>query len=233
MRLSLVWLLSFVLAACAPRPVPVPLTPLPQGRVGVADSFGPGIVVASSRTLRFVLARPAFVIVLQVFPDGIDVITPSHSHDRTEFSVGDHRIDAIVFGPSMADQPSYSEATPSEARCLANYANVLAQQPRDSLGHPIPSPASNAAAQALAQCQALSRAIPRPVPGLSPDSLPARGYWMVIVADVPTSAGELQRRLRPMDISQGDLATVLRALPGALVGGRTARWAAYFTPIGH
>lgn len=233
MRLTVVCFLPFALAQCAPHRSPAPLTPLPQGRIGAADVFGPGIVVASSRTVRFLLARPAFVIVLQVFPDGIDVITPSHSHDRTAFAAGDHRIDATMFTPPLEDQPSYAESTPSEARCLAQYANVLAQQPRDSLGRPIPSPASNAAAQALVQCQMLSRAIPRPVPGLSPDSLPARAYWMVIVADVPTSARELQRRLRPMDISHGDFATVLRELPGALVGGRTARWAAYYAPLGH
>jgi hypothetical protein len=206
---------------------------LPQGRVGVVDSFGPGIFVASNRVLRFALARPAFVIALQVFPDGIDVITPSHSHDRTEFSAGDHLIDATVFGPPLVDPPSYTESTPSESRCLANYANAVAQQPRDSLGRPIPTPAAHAAAQALGQCQALSRATPRPVPGPINSAPTARGYWMVIVADVPTSAGELLQRLRPMDISQGDFATVLRELPGALVGGRTTQWAAYYTPIGH
>jgi hypothetical protein len=232
-RLAIVCLLSFALAQCAARPAPAPLTPSPQGRIGAADIFGPGIVVASSRILRFVLARPASVIVLQVFPDGIDVITPRHSHDRSEFPAGDHRIDARVFTPPLSDQPSYAESTPSESRCLANYANAVAQQPRDSLGRPIPNPASHTAAQELVQCQERSRASPRSVPGPIPTSLPARGYWMVIVADAPTSARELQQRLRPMDITQGGFATVLRELPGVLVGGRTERWAAYYAPIGH
>lgn len=232
MRLAVGSLLSFALAECAPHPAATALTPIPQGRVGSVDSFGPGIVVASSRTLRFVLARPAFVIVLQVFPDGIDVITPSHSHDRTEYSAGDHRIDATTFTPPLEDQPSSAESTSSEARCLANNANALAQQPRDSLGRPIPNPATHAAARTLEQCRALRRAIARPVPGLPADSLPARAYWMVIVADVRTSAGELLQRLRPMDIIMGDFAAVLQELPGALVGGRTTQWAAYYTPIG-
>lgn len=229
MRLTVVCFLPFALAQCAPHRSPAPLTPIPQGRIGAADVFGPGIVVASSRALRFVLARPASVIVLQVFPDGIDVITPSHSHDRTEFPAGDHRIDATVFTPPLVDPLSSAESTPSESRCLADYAIAVAQQPRDSLGRTIPNPASRAA---LVQCQARSRAPPAPVPGPISTSLPAGAYWMVIVSDVPTSARELQRRLRPMDISEGDFATVLRELPGVLVGGRTERWAAYYAPIG-
>ena len=198
----------------------------------MVDSFGPGIVVATSRTVRFVLSRPASVIVLQVFPDGIDVITPRHSGDRTSFAAGEHRVDM----PALAEAPPgvspTHDSTPSDSRCLADYAEAVAQQPRDSLGRPLPRPGAPDPRQLLLQCQDRGRGARLPTHDSVAVSPPEEAYWMVIVADVPTSAAELQRRLRPMDITHGDRATVLRELPGVLIGQRTEHWAAYYTPVG-
>ncbi|SRR6266550_1092040 len=58
------------------------------------------------------------------------------------------------------------------------------------------------------------------------------GYWLLIVSDAPTTAGDLSRRLAPMTFPDSSLLEVVRHLPQELVASRTTHWAAYYVAFG-
>lgn len=64
---------------------------------------------------------------------------------------------------------------------------------------------------------------------LPPDDV---GYWLLIVSDAPTTAGDLYQRLAPMTFPDSTLLEVVRQLPDALVGSRTTHWVAYYVAFG-
>ncbi|HEX4628488.1 MAG TPA: hypothetical protein VH137_06830 [Gemmatimonadales bacterium] len=71
---------------------------------------------------------------------------------------------------------------------------------------------------------------PPPPGALGAPGAPARSYWLVIAADVATSAREVRTRLQAMSLLFRSLEGELTALPRALVATRTGNWAAYYVP---
>jgi hypothetical protein len=60
----------------------------------------------------------------------------------------------------------------------------------------------------------------------------APGYWLLIVSDAPTPAGEVMRRLRVMNLADTSLVALVRSIPEPLIAARTTRWAAYYAQFG-
>ena len=56
------------------------------------------------------------------------------------------------------------------------------------------------------------------------------GYWALIVADVASTAAQVQTRLAPMS-REGGVDSILTRLPLLLVEGRASSWAAYYAPV--
>lgn len=243
-----VHMLGLALAACAPHGPAAPLAPLAQTRMGAAERFGPGIVSVHPNAIRFALSRPANVILLRLSAwGGMEAVHPMHSGDRTRFAAGTHMITVPVFPTSIGTTPSRvaPAAEPplpdNDQWCKARYNQALETSVRDSMGRVGRAPGSNPAAGAqYARCLAAARgpsrferAIAAPAStGRRPDSVArSEGYWLLIVSDAPTGAGELRRYLAPMDVADTEMESALELLPEALVGGRATSWAAYYIPL--
>jgi hypothetical protein len=95
MRQAAASLLLSLVAGCAGHAAPRAEAPLAVTRLGAVDTYGPGIVSASPRDVRFKLARPAHVIVLRVERDGsIEPVFPVRGDDVTQQGVGQHFVEA-------------------------------------------------------------------------------------------------------------------------------------------
>ncbi len=60
----------------------------------------------------------------------------------------------------------------------------------------------------------------------------APGYWLLIVSDAPTPAGDVMRRLGLMNLAYLALGDLVRSIPEPLIDSRTTHWAAYYAPFG-
>ncbi|HEX4600658.1 MAG TPA: hypothetical protein VH116_04625 [Gemmatimonadales bacterium] len=198
MKRALLWCGSvglLVAAACARRGSPGAPAPLAVTRLGTPDLFGPGIVVAASDSVQFVLTRPAYVIVLHVDADGsIDPAFPRRTGESTT---------SVPQGPGAYVVIAHDSAP--AARALP------------------PEPVIRSAA-------ALARHGQQAPPPPADPGAPAQSYWLVIAADVATSAREVRMRLQAMRLQFPSLEGELKALPRALVATRTGNWAAYYVP---
>lgn len=221
-------------SACASRYTPaVPL----QTRLGAPEQFGPGIVSANPRAIRFALEHPANVLVLRVTEaHGVEAIRPLRSRDRTRFARGTHLVTAQqpVSAPRGDRAGDGRAGAPVQERDQICAAIVSAGAVRDSSGRLVRDPSRTQ--RAYRDCidtegSRSTRSEPLEPHRAQATTPPALGYWVLIVSDVATSAGELQRQLATMDPSDDDAAAVARALPEVLVGARTNRWAAYCVPI--
>ncbi len=88
-------LLLSLVAGCAGHAEPRAAAPLWVIRLGAVETYGPGIVSASPRDVRFRLARPAHIIVLRVTRDGsIEPVFPVRGDEVTQQGVGQHFVEA-------------------------------------------------------------------------------------------------------------------------------------------
>ena len=130
MRQAAASLLLSLIAGCAGHVAPRTTAPLAVTRLGAVDAYGPGIVSASPRDVRFRLARPAHVIVLRVEHDGsIEPVFPLRGDDVTQQGVGQHFVEA---------------AEPERVAPAARLLEPVLRSP-DALvraGRPAPPPAS-------------------------------------------------------------------------------------------
>src|SRR6266545_3051823 len=62
--------------------------------------------------------------------------------------------------------------------------------------------------------------------------LDAPAYWLLIVSDAPTPAGDVMRRLGLMNLAYLALGDLVRSIPEPLIDSRTTHWAAYYAPFG-
>ncbi len=60
----------------------------------------------------------------------------------------------------------------------------------------------------------------------------APGYWLLIVSDAPTPAGDVMRRLGLMNLAYLSLEDLVRSIPEPLIDSRTTHWAAYYAAFG-
>jgi len=170
----------------------------PQTQFGLGEGYGPGIIAVNARAMRFELAMPAHVIVVRVTEDGIEQVSPNSGRD-----------------PPIARGPHWVKVAPD-------------RHPIDIAG---PDPADFSSGPGSLSC----------VPVLDPNlnakpAGPVRlggsvndiGYWLLIVSDARTPADELKHRLGRIESADTPLLTLVQELPGALVGGRTTKWAAYY-----
>lgn len=93
----------------------VAASPLSLQRLGVPDSFGPGLVALSATRVELHLTRPAHVVLLWVAPDGgIELHFPLRSRDRSERRAGRHALSVSdvpspIEPPVLTGAPSSSE----------------------------------------------------------------------------------------------------------------------------
>jgi len=218
---------------CARHTIP-PVVLINQTRIGPAEDLGPGITGVQFSGINFDLVSPAHVIVLRVTNSaGIEQVRPVRSGDKSQLSRGEYSATAPSFSRSNYAAQSAQRAAYVSGACGSPYE----QDP----SRPIPAgadtsrralPRSNALAQRRYQdCVRRERETTSQREGSPPITRPAfddPGYWLLIVSDAPTTAGELAARLRLMAVPNTSLVDVVRALPEALVGSRTAHWAAYY-----
>ena len=193
----------------------------PQTRTGLGEGYGPGIVSASARAMRFQLAIPAHVIVLRVTEDGVERVSPRAGNDPTE-RPGLHGVSALttrrrdVTGTNLADFSS----GPGSLSCV-----------------PVLDPNLNAKPDPTCVERVAASTGSRPFATTREGQLKVNeiGYWLLIVSDVRTTPEELRLRLRGFEsneleeaVDDASLLTVVQQLPGVLVGGRTTNWAAYY-----
>jgi hypothetical protein len=210
-------------ASCARHTIPHAIPPLaltPQARFGLGEGYGPGIVAASARGMRFALAMPAHAIVLRVTEDGVEQVSPTWGHDPAA-APGAYSVRAV--GPTSGRPPMSApvaadfSSDPGSLSCVPVLdPNVPAQ--------PDPSCVSRTVARE-------SRSVRSGAPS-SRESDDERGYWLLIVSDTRTPAAELEYRLAQLDFDDTPLLTTVLELPSALIGGRTTNWAAYYVGFG-
>jgi hypothetical protein len=226
--------LALLLAAgCARHTIP-PVVLINQTRIGPAEDFGPGITGVQFNGINFDLASPAHVIVLRLTNSaGVEPVRPLRSRDKSQLLQGDY----------LATAPNFSRSNyAAQAAQRAAYVSGVCGSPYEQdTSHPIPAgadtsrraaPRSNALAQRRYQdCVRREREANSQTEGPAPFTQPHVddvGYWLLIVSDAPTTAGELAARLRLLGLPNTSLVDLVRALPEALVGSRTAHWAAYY-----
>ncbi len=203
-----VLLAAVAVAACAlalalPPPPSVILTP--QNRIGLGDGFGPGIDSASAHWVHFEIAAPAHVIVLRVTDAGIEQVHPSWGPDLA-LEAGAHS----MRGCELTIRDHGDDVRDAHTRACVRESDRAAK--------PVPG----AAREAESVFQLTEAEASRPLAD-------ERGYWLLIVSDVPTPARQLSHWLGLIDTA-GDslLVTTVLALPSLLVGGRTTNWAGYY-----
>ncbi len=243
-NLPLSVLALFVAAAgCARHTIP-PVMLINQTRIGPAQDLGPGITMMRYNGITFELVAPAHVIVLRVTnASGIEPVRPLRSGDRSALGRGEHVV--TLASVTSARVPGGRSTYGAEA-----YAGYLACTPAfegDPIRAPAPSAASDSAGRLARSAVTAQRRYedcvrrestretifqrmgPTSVTRLPPDDV---GYWLLIVSDAPTTAGDLYQRLAPMTFPDSTLLEVVRHLPEALVGSRTTHWAAYYVAFG-
>ena len=217
---TLVAVVALSAGACAPQ-APLPLLLTPQTRTGLGEGYGPGIVSASARAMRFQLAIPAYVIVVRVTEDGVEQVSPRAGQDRTQ-QPGLHLVNAAtprrrdVAGVNPLDLPSNT----GSLSCV-----------------PILDPNLNAKPDPTCVERIGGATGSRPFAVTRDGQLKVNdiGYWLLIVSDVRTQSDELRHQLRWFEADESEapdddasLLTTVQQLPGVLVGGRTTNWAAYY-----
>ena len=208
-------LVALALLGCARHTIP-PVTLTPQNHFGLGEGYGPGIVAASARGMRFELAIPAHAIVLRVTEEGVEQVSPTWGHDPAA-APGAYSVRAV--------EPT-SGRPPMSAPVAADFSS----DPGSLSCVPVLDP--NLPANPDPSC--VSRAVARESPTVrsgapsSRESDDERGYWLLVVSDTRTPAAELEYRLALLDFDNTPLLTTVLELPSALVGGRTTNWAAYY-----
>lgn len=196
-------------AACA-RQQPLRELVTPQSHLGLGEGFGPGIVAASTRSMTYTLDTAAYVIVLRVMEDGAIVqLQPSAPGGDRKRHRGTYSITAAAARPYTPDAPHVPGGI-VYGPCVSTFDTEVTR----------PDPACWTADRASAGPEA------RPLPSREREQ--EAGYWLVITSDAATSAAALDARLRALDLEDGTLLDTVRQIPGALVGGRTTNWAAYY-----
>ena len=201
-----VLLTAVAVGACSlPPPPRVILTP--QNRIGLGEGYGPGIDSASAHWIRFEITAPAHVIVLRVTDAGIEQVHPSS-------------------GPDYALEPG--------AHSMRGCGLTLGQN-RDVAGD-----AYTRACERILKSDPAAKPVPTDVTPAEPvvelsETRPARrladerGYWLLIVSDVPTPARQLTHWLGLINTDDDSLlVTTVLALPSLLVGRRTTNWSGYY-----
>src|SRR5262245_11648533 len=206
---SRLWLaiVAVTVTSCA-RQAPLPVLVTPQTRLGLAEGYGPGIVSASARTMTFQLDAPAHSIVLRVIDDGtIEQVFPRGTGGSHAEPTGTYTLAATPAQPYAPDAPhvpsGQAYACPFSFDIEANLAPACFNV------DPASAPPET-----------------RPVPTRARER--EAGYWLVIMSDAATSAAALDARLRALDVEGGSLLDTVRQIPGALIGGHTTNWAAYY-----
>ena len=211
-------MVTLAFAGCARHTIDpvVPLVLTPQTHFGLGEGYGPGIVAANARVMRFELAMPAHAIVLRLTEDGVEQVSPTWGHDPAT-APGAYSV--------MAVRPP-SGRPPMSAPVAADFSS----DPGSLSCVPVLDP--NLPAKPDPSC--VSRAVARESPTVrsgapsSRESDDERGYWLLVVSDTRTPAAELEYRLALLDFDNTPLLTTVLELPSALVGGRTTNWAAYY-----
>ncbi len=189
----LLLLMAVTLAGCAlalPPPSSVILTP--QNRIGLGEGFGPGIDSASAHWVHFEIALAAHVIVLRITDAGIEQIQPRWGTDYP-LEAGAHSMRGCAltiryYGGDMRDAHTRACVRESDA---AKRVPGVASEP-----------------ESVFQLTEV---------GGSRARADERGYWLLIVSDIPTPARQLSHWLGLIDMGDDSLlVTTVLALPSLL-----------------
>jgi len=153
--------------------------------------------------MRFKITAAAHVIVLRVTDAGIEQVHPRSGSD-SPLEPGTHSMRgcALTIRDHGAD-----DRDPYTRACVREYARGA---------KPVPAVAPDSVFE-LAEA------------GATRPTADERGYWLLIVSDVPTPARQLTHWLGLIDMADDSmLVTTVLALPSLLVGRRTTNWAGYY-----
>src|SRR6266496_6355002 len=205
--MTLLSVLAFSLAAAhtqAPQPPPPPPPPLAVTRLGSKDAYGAGIVAVQEDAILVELSRPGHVILVRVDGDGsIQPVFPTPGDTSNALPAGRHIVGIVGL------QTNWSGPVPAapsyEPVVVVRSADALARQGRTA------RPSATGDDDPLAPPAAVA-------------------HWLLVVADVPTSAKDVEALLRSMrDFSS--MKAELEAVARALTRRRTPLWSAFYAPV--
>src|SRR6266545_2278688 len=199
--MTLLSVLAFSLAS-AHWQVPQPPPPPAVTRLGSKDAYGAGIVAIQEDAILVELWRPGHVILVRVDGDGsIQPVFPTPGDTSNALPAGRHIVGIVGL------QTNWSGPVPAAPSYepVVRSADALARQGRTA------RPSATGDDDPLAPPAAVA-------------------HWLLVVADVPTSAKDVEALLRSMrDFSS--MKAELEAVARALTRRRTPLWSAFYAPV--
>ena len=188
--------------ASAHSQVPQPPPPPAVTRLGSKDAYGAGIVAIQEDAILVELSRPGHVILVRVDGDGsIQPVFPTPGDTSNALPAGRHIVGIVGL------QTNWSGPVPAAPSYepVVRSADALARQGRTA------RPSATGDDDPLAPPAAVA-------------------HWLLVVADVPTSAKDVEALLRSMrDFSS--MKAELEAVARALTRRRTPLWSAFYAPV--
>ncbi len=189
--------------AASPAPQPPPPPPPAVTRLGSKDAYGAGIVAIQEDAILVELSRAAHVILVRVDGDGsIQPVFPTPGDTSNALPAGRHIVGIVGLQTNWSGPVP---ATPSYEPVVRS-ADALARQGRTA------RPSATGDDDPLAPRAAVA-------------------HWLLVVADVPTSAEEVEALLSSMPRDFSSMKAELEAVAQALTKRRTRLWSAFYAPV--
>ena len=207
--MTLLSLLAFSLASAhsqapgAASPAPQPPPTLAVTRLGSKDAYGAGIVAVQDDAILVELSRAAHVILVRVDEDGsIQPVFPTPGDTSNALPAGRHIVGIVGL------QPNWSGPVPAAPSYepVVRSADALARQGRTA------RPSATGDDDPLARRAAVA-------------------HWLLVVADVPTSAEDVETLLSSMPRDFSSMKAELEAVAQALTKRRAHLWSAFYAPV--
>ncbi|PYP41329.1 MAG: hypothetical protein DMD48_00515 [Gemmatimonadetes bacterium] len=204
--MTLLSLLAFSLASAhsqSPAAPGPPPPPLAVTRLGSKDAYGAGIVAVQDDAILVELSRAAHVILVRVDGDGsIQPVFPTPGDTSNALPAGRHIVGIVGL------QPNWSGPVPAAPSYepVVRSADALARQGRTA------RPSATGDDDPLARRAAVA-------------------HWLLVVADVSTSAEDVETLLSSMSRDFSSMKAELEAVAQALTKRRTHLWSAFYAPV--
>jgi len=204
--MTLLSLLAFSLASAhsqSPAAPGPPPPPLAVTRLGSKDAYGAGIVAVQDDAILVELSRAAHVILVRVDGDGsIQPVFPTPGDTSNALPAGRHIVGIVGL------QTNWSGPVPAAPSYepVVRSADALARQGRAA------RPSATGDDDPLARRAAVA-------------------HWLLVVADVSTSAEDVETLLSSMSRDFSSMKAELEAVAQALTKRRTHLWSAFYAPV--